>query len=350
MYKMTFICQAVDENDPNLAVSVDWIREFSYHPEVERIMVIALRAGEFSLPDNITVKTIKGSNHLMTIINFYKEVFKNLKKTDFYFIHLGGPYSTFLIPFKIFLRKKVYQWYTHSHINSLMKFQALFCIDRIFTATPSSFAMNLDKVRVIGHGIDENLFRINSVEKNADLITIGRYSPVKNLDKILRLIHVYRKTFKKDLITNFYGPLEASQEFKTNLNNYRDKLELEKNVSIRGPVNRDVVPSLLNQHKVFISFSETGLDKASLEAMACGLPVLTSNRCVAEILPDHLRALLIVNKDDLEDQVSKLNRLLTLSDQERLSLGEELRAIVKRGHTTTLLVNKIFVEINNHEK
>ena len=351
MYKITYICQAVDENDPNLAVSVDWIREFSYHPEVEKIMVIALRAGKFSLPDNIAVKTIKGNNHLMTIINFYKEVFKNLKKTDFYFIHLGGPYSTFLIPFKIFLRKKVYQWYTHSHIDFLMRFQALFCIDRIFTATPSSFAMNLDKVRAIGHGIDINLFRISSVEKQADLITTGRYSPVKGLDKILELVVKYNERFKESLKVNFYGPIfKKDQNFKKNLSSKKNELLLDNNIFFNEAVRRDQLPALLNQHKIFISFSDAGLDKASLEAMACGLPVLTSNKMLVEILPDHLKALLIVNKDDLEDQVNKLNRLLTLSDQEKLSLGEELRAIVRRGHTTALLVNKIFYEINNYEK
>ena len=335
MKNIIFICQSVDKNDPLLAVTVNWIKEFSYRPEVNNLTVLTLRAGEFSLPDNVEVQVIKRNNKLFTLLAFYKEVIKRLKRTDLYFVHMGGPYPLLLMPFKL-LGKQIYQWKTHPHISPLMKFQARFCDDKIFTATPSSFAMNLDKIRVIGHGIAENLFRINSVEKKADLITIGRYSPVKNLDKILRLIYAYRKTFKKDLITNFYGPLEASQEFKTNLNNYRDKLELEKNVSIRGPVNRDVVPSLLNQHKVFISFSETGLDKASLEAMACGLPVLISNRCVADILPDHLKNLLIVDKEDIDGQLSKLNKLLTISDQERLSVGEELRAIVKHNHTTPI--------------
>ena len=351
MYKITYICQAVDENDPLLAVSVDWIREFSYYPEVEKIMVIALRAGEFSLPDNVIVKTIRGSNHLMTIINFYKEVFKNLKKTDFYFIHLGGPYSTFLIPFRIFLRKKVYQWYTHSYISPLMKFQALFCIDRIFTATNSSFAMNLAKIRAIGHGINTDLFRINLIDKKDDLITSGRYSLIKNLDKILELVSKYNEKFKESLKVNFYGPtFKKDQYFKKNLLNKKNELLLDNNIFFNEAVRRDHLPTLINQHRVFISFSDAGLDKASLESMACGLPVLTSNKMLAEILPGHLKELMIVDKNDIEGQLVKLNKLLTLDDQERLSLAEELRHIIKRDHTTPMLVDKIFYEINNYEK
>jgi len=351
MKNIIFICQAVDKNDPLLAVSVNWIKEFSYRPEIKEITVLALRAGEFSLPENVIVKTIKGSNNFLSIINFYKEIFRNLRKTDLYFVHMGGPYAAMLLPFRLFFGKKVHQWKTHSYISRLMKFQARFCLDSIFTATPSSFAMNLDNVRVIGHGIDTDLFRIISAEKKADLITTGRYSPVKGLDKILDLAAKYNERFGQSLAINFYGPtLENDKQFKNKLVNQRDDLALTDQLFFREPVSQDKLPSLLSQHKIFISFNEGGLDKAVLEAMACGLPILTPNQCVAEILPDHLKALLIVDKNSFDDQLNKLNKLLILSDQERLSLGEELRAIVRRGHTTTLLVNKIFTEINNHEK
>jgi len=350
MKNIIFICQAVDKKDPLLSATVNWIKEFSYRPEVNNLTVLTLRAGEFSLPDNVEVRVVKRGNKLFTLLAFYKEVIKRLKETNLYFVHMGGPYPLLLMPFKL-LGKEIYQWKTHSYISPLMKFQARFCDNKIFTATPSSFAMNLDKVRVIGHGIDENLFRISSVEKQADLITTGRYSPVKDLDKILELVAKYNEKFNQPLVTNFYGPtLENDKQFKNDLVDQRENLALANQAFFRGPIKQDQLPALLNQHKIFVSFNTGGLDKAVLEGMACGLPVLTPNQCVAEILPDHLRALLIVNKDDLEDQVSKLNRLLTLSDQERLSLGEELRAIVKRGHTTTMLVDKIFSDTRGQTK
>ena len=165
------------------------------------------------------------------------------------------------------------------------------------------------------------------------------------------MIAKYNEVFKQSLITNFYGPtLENDQQFKNDLVNQKENLLLTNQVFFRESIKQDQLPSLLNQHKIFVSFNTGGLDKAVLEAMACGLPILTPNQCVAEILPDHLKTLLIVDKDDHDDQINKLNKLLTLTDQERSSLGEELRAIVRRGHTAALLVNKIFIEINNHEK
>ena len=92
---------------------------------------------------------------------------------------MGGPYAAMLLPFRLFFGKKVHQWKTHSYISLLMKFQARFCLDNIFTATPSSFAMNLDKVRVIGHGIDTDLFRIISAEKLSTSIPLT--SPSRKL-------------------------------------------------------------------------------------------------------------------------------------------------------------------------
>jgi len=350
MKNIIFICQAVDKKDPLLSVTVNWIKEFSYRPEVDNLTVLTLRAGEFSLPDNVKIKVIKRSNRFFTLLVFYKEIIRRLRTTDLYFVHMGGPYPLLLMPFKL-LGKKIYQWKTHSYISPLMKFQAHFCDNKIFTAAPSSFAMSLNKVKVIGHGIDTDLFRITSIEKQADLITAGRYSPVKDLDKILELIAKYNEVFKQSLITNFYGPtLENDQQFKNDLVNQKENLLLTNQVFFRESIKQDQLPSLLNQHKIFVSFNTGGLDKAVLEAMACGLPILTPNQCVAEILPDHLKTLLIVDKDDHDDQINKLNKLLTLTDQERSSLGEELRAIVRRGHTAALLVNKIFIEINNHEK
>ena len=69
-----------------------------------------------------------------------------------------------------------------------------------------------------------------------------------------------------------------------------------------------------------------------------------------EILPNHLKEILFVKEDDIEDQLKKVNKIINFTNEEYAILGSELRAIVKHNHATPMLVDKIFTEINNYEK
>ena len=57
------ICtQAVDVNDPILGFFVRWIEEFAKH--CEKVTVICLRKGEYTLPQNVHVHALRSRNKL----------------------------------------------------------------------------------------------------------------------------------------------------------------------------------------------------------------------------------------------------------------------------------------------
>jgi glycosyltransferase involved in cell wall biosynthesis len=124
-----------------------------------------------------------------------------------------------------------------------------------------------------------------------------------------------------------------------------DDLGLADQVTFKGAVNQAELPGIFNASRLFINFSKTALDRAVVEAMACGVPVFSTNPCVAEILPQDLQRLLIVPDDDLDRQVEALHDLLS-QDAERLAeIGRTLREIVVQRHSVAGLVDTVLREI-----
>jgi glycosyltransferase involved in cell wall biosynthesis len=82
------------------------------------------------------------------------------------------------------------------------------------------------------------------------------------------------------------------------------------------------------------------LDKAILEAMSCGVPVLTCNEALQEVLGSYTNQLMFEKKDvdGLEDKIKFLE---AIGETERKKLGQNLREIVVRGHGLEGFVKKI---------
>jgi len=109
------------------------------------------------------------------------------------------------------------------------------------------------------------------------LLYVGRFSPEKNLDRLLRVVGRLardRACPPTRLKLVGYGPLEDSLRALTN------ELGLSDAVEFLGPARQPELPSLYRAADALIlpSLRETwGL--VVLEGMACGLPVAVSNRC-----------------------------------------------------------------------
>lgn len=356
MARMTFvfICQVVDQQDPIQATTVKWIEAYARHPQIEEVIVLALRTGEYSLPDNVTVYPIQGKNRLTTLIRFYYLVLQTIlhKHIAFFFIHQGGPYPLLLLPLKLLLRKPVYQWKAHTYVSFGMQFYARYCDTKIFTSTPNAFPMKLSKIKVVGQGVDTEKFRIMPVPRSRELVTVGRISSVKRLDHILRVLDFCNRHYNTSYRLDIYGSSAIAKDiqYMQELETLTKELNLSHQVSFKGAVRQNEVPELLNQSRVFIHFCEGALSRAVVEAMACGLPVISTNVCVADILPQELRTLLIIPKDNLQQQAASLHALLSKNDKELFKIGTALRTIVTQNHSTDRLIEKILKEMTPIER
>ncbi len=108
------------------------------------------------------------------------------------------------------------------------------------------------------------------LSSSLNIINVGRLSQEKGL---LYLIESLRYLDPK---TKLF--IVGSGRQKDNLKELSKKLELEKQVIFMGKVAHEQLPSVLNAMNIFVlpAISMEGFSNSMLEAMACGLPVVTT--------------------------------------------------------------------------
>jgi glycosyltransferase involved in cell wall biosynthesis len=122
-----------------------------------------------------------------------------------------------------------------------------------------------------------------------------------------------------------------------------ERLGLQANVEFVGPIPYPELPHVYPEADLFLNFSDTGsLDKAVLEAMSCGVPVLTTNVAFR----DMLRAIdaRFFASNDLQEMVNSALSIINVNHNE---YGRLSREIIKQRHSLGVLVNKI-VEAYKH--
>lgn len=143
------------------------------------------------------------------------------------------------------------------------------------------------KIRVVPGAISEKYYPIKNrtliqkvlkkyhLKKRQYFLFIGTIEPRKNIEGILHAYAKIRNQLKSPFKVVIIG--EKAWGWKNLQKNIR-KLNLEKEILVTGYVpDADVVP-IINGAKIFIypSFYE-GFGLPVLEAMACGIPVISSN-------------------------------------------------------------------------
>jgi glycosyltransferase involved in cell wall biosynthesis len=346
--RVIYISQAVDCNDPVVPHTVRWIEALARKPNIDRVAVLALRTGRHELPGNVAVDRFGRSNRLGTLAAFYRGVLRSLRRRpDLIFIHQGGPYPALLLPVKLLARIPVVQWKAHGVITRAMAFYARRCDDLIFTATPASFPMRIAKVRVVGHGIDTQAFSDNAEEPVGDLIAVGRIAPIKCVEEMVRAVDHANRTYGTAYRLDIYGPtLPGDEGYAARVDTLIDRLGARERIALHGPVLHADLPRLLNAHRAALNFTNRGaIDKSALEAMACGLPVISTNECVAEILPSGFEPGLITDAEDKEAQARAIHGVLRQERAEIALLGERMRAVVVADHSVDRLFDRILEDV-----
>jgi glycosyltransferase involved in cell wall biosynthesis len=112
------------------------------------------------------------------------------------------------------------------------------------------------------------------------LIIVGRQEPGKGTDVLIRSLPLISKTFP-DVHLDIVGGGSAIPVLK----NLSADLELENRISFHGRVDHDEVIDLLRKATLFCFPTDSeGFPKAVLEALACGLPVVTTKVSVLPYL------------------------------------------------------------------
>jgi glycosyltransferase involved in cell wall biosynthesis len=161
------------------------------------------------------------------------------------------------------------------------------------TSTPEGFRIKSNKVRVIGQGIDADLFQPPAArpDSSGEIVTVGRVSRRKRIDLLLAVMDALRHIDSAPPLTiRVIGPLLTDDDrlYRQALDAEVDRLGLGQRVSFAGHILQERLPIVYQTARLHLSVSNTGsLDKTLLEALACGCPVLTSNEAFRELLADY---------------------------------------------------------------
>lgn len=343
--KLLIITQKVDLDDDVLGFFHRWIEEFAKH--CESLLVICLQKGKSNLPKNVKILSLgkeSGRSNLKYLRRFYKYIWQERKNYDWVFVHMNVEYVILGGVLWKFLHKKICLWYAHGRAFWLLKFAGKLA-DVILTSTKSGCRVISHKIRIIGQGIDTELFKpvkrkfTNGVFK---IITIGRISPVKDYETMIRAMEILAKE-QLNFVVEVVGGAELPEhkEYLKKMIKLIENKKLGGIINFIGPIPNREIAKLLNSADLFINMSHTGsLDKAILEAMSCGLPILTCNEALEEVLGNY-QEILMYPKGNGMALAGKVRMIIKLSPAKREEMAIALREIVVKKHSLNNFIKKI---------
>ena len=284
--RFLIITQAVDLEDANLGFFHDWIREFARHASA--VEVIALRVGAHSLPGNVALHRISGSNKPLRLIGTLKLLWQLLPQSDRVFIHMAPIFAILVGPFAWWHQKPMMLWYVHKSADFKLRV-AEKLVSVVASASPESFRLPSKKVSFLGHDIDTDSFAPPAMAPAGfRMLTAGRISRSKRLDILLQAVSAASRQLPLGWRFSIVGsPITADDaRYQRELMDLANSLGIADHVSFTGSAIHSKMPACYQSAHLFLHASATGsIDKALLEAMSTGLPVISSSEAFRDILP-----------------------------------------------------------------
>ena len=332
MRSLVFVTQEVDPAHPALAATVPKIAALSRR--LDRIAVLSGGEVPGVLPGNCVVHTFGASTKAERGLRFTGALAAELSRPRPLAVvaHMCPIYAVLAAPLARPLGVPVLLWYTHWHASPTLKLagrlsNAILSVDR------RSVPLESAEVRAIGHGIDLREFECHAhpAEQSLRLLVLGRYSPSKGLDVVLRAL---RRAIDAGLDVRLlaHGPTlsELEQGHRAELERLVHELRLDDRVRLEGPVPRSEIAGLFAASDALVNNMRAGApDKVVYEASAACLPVIASNPVFDELLPDELR----FERDDPASLADRLTWFAARTTDERSALGRSLHERVARSHS-----------------
>lgn len=325
-----------DADAPVQGFATNWINAIA--PHCQYIDVITMQAGRIDVAKNVRVFSLgkeRGHSEPYRAVVFYRILFNLLRERhyDACFAHMQPLFTVMGGPLLKLYKVPITLWYTHKSVTPKLR-QAERMAHRVVTASPESFRLASDKVRVVGHGIDTDFFAPTAERQNGKftILSVSRLSPVKRLEHIIEAAHRLAQDnhdFCLRIVGNVYPHDEAYAHL---LYSMVENLHLEDKVEFAGEVPHHGIAQEYQHANVMVNMSNTGsVDKAVLEAMACGVPVITANEAFEPILA-HWGQQLLTPMDAPEVLAERIRRVAAMTEEERTRLGHDLRELVVQEH------------------
>jgi L-malate glycosyltransferase len=201
-----------------------------------------------------------------------------------------------------------------------------------------------NKIFILPNTIDFAPFNPLNIEKEYDIISLGRISSEKHLEVFIKVIIAIMKE-KPNVKAAIGGTGPQMGEIADIIRNEK----LESTIDIKGYVPEEELELFFNKGKVFLLTSETeGFPRTIVQAAACGVPIVAANvGDISDIIEHDSNGFLVNDYYDIDDYADKVNRLLedkVLSEK----FSAELNIKVRKSFVTknaTIVWKEIFDKV-----
>ncbi|NOZ76391.1 MAG: glycosyltransferase [Euryarchaeota archaeon] len=182
-----------------------------------------------------------------------------------------------------------------------------------------------EKVFPIHHGVDTRTYRPLGIEKEYDVIFIGRFAPVKGVMELLDAVRLLRRDFP-DIKLRLIGGGELEEEVSRRVR--EEGLEENVLVSTRWYQNEEKCREI-NRARVAVAPSKyEPHGQYDLEAGACGVPCINGTGGFMERMIDDVTAL-HCDPFDPRDIAEKIGYLLKRQEKAE-EIGRNAREFIER--------------------
>ena len=171
---------------------------------------------------------------------------------------------------------------------------------------------NPDVISVVPDGIDyDGIQSISPAGQSFDIVYAGRLIPHKNVDKLIRAVGELNRN--DDVMCAIIGDGPQKEE----LRHLVSELQLEDNVELFGFFEEydDVVAQMKSSRVLVLPSVREGAGLVTLEANACGLPVVTvqhRNNAATEVVIDGCNG--FVCRPSVDDLARKIRTALEMAE------------------------------------
>jgi glycosyltransferase involved in cell wall biosynthesis len=358
--KLLIITQKVDREDSVLGFFHSWLFEFAKY--FEKIIVICLEKGDYDLPGNIKVLSLGKEEYLrhprvirrlVSLYRFYKYIWKERKNYEAVFIHMNPEYVILGGRLWRIMDKKINLWYVHRQLNWRIK-KAAGIADMVFSVSENTFPVKTEKLQVMGHGIDMEKFKCSDrktlkLGEKIRIISAGRITRIKNLDILIKAAKIIKDRIGSKFIVDIIGApsTKKDENYQLMLQGLMRSESVEDIVRMSGAAPYGQMAEIYCRNHILVNLCPTGgIDKAVLEAMACGIPAIVSNESFIPYFGDLDRRLIFKYRD--ENDLSA--KIIDLTDNCNNSIGKFLREQVEKHHNLKILIKKLSEKIINGQK
>ena len=193
-----------------------------------------------------------------------------------------------------------------------------------------------------GSGVNLDRFKLLEYPKGdtIDFTFIGRIIKQKGIDQFIDAAKSIRATHPE---TRFHVCGKCSPEYESLIKELNDKGTI---------IYHGVIDDISGMHSISActihpSYYPEGMSNVLLESCASGRPIITTNRPGCKEIVDVGVNGFLVNQRDSDDLISKIEKFLSLSWEERQQMGLNGRCKVEKEFDRNIVIRSYLREIEN---